>query len=110
MVSYKVTNQGGEILESGNLLSELIEHVVLLKIKNIEHKTNVLIRLNKNLYKYINQLSCFYNLSELHANLIENDWSYIDNFLSIYNQAEYINEYEFIKIEKNYEEIKEEVN
>lgn len=107
MCTYEVTTKSGKVLADGNLLSELIEHIVLLKIKTIERDTNVLTRLNKDLYKYLNQLSCFYNLSELHADLIENDWSYIENFLSIYNQRCYINESEYISIQKENE--KEEI-
>lgn len=103
MCTYEVTTKSGKVLADGNLLSELIEHIVLLKIKTIERDTNVLTRLNKDLYKYLNQLSCFYNLSELHANLIENDWSYIENFLSIYNQRCYIGESEYISIQKEHE-------
>lgn len=107
MCTYKVTTKGGKVLADGNLLSELIEHIVLLKINTIEKDTNVLTRLNKDLYKYLNQLSCFYNLSELHANLIEDDWTYIENFLSIYNQNCYIHESDHINIIKEFEHKKE---
>lgn len=103
MCTYSVVAKNGEILANGRLLSELIEHVVFLQIKKIEQQTNVLSRLDKDLYKYLNQLSCFYNLSELHANLIEEDWNYIDNFLNIYNQENYIPKKEFINIQKRKE-------
>lgn len=98
MCTYSVVAKNGEILANGRLLSELIEHVVFLQIKKIEQHSNVLTRLDRNLYKYLNQLSCFYNLSDMHADLIEQDWSYIDNFLNIYNQACYISKQEFIEI------------
>lgn len=98
MCTYTVVNKDGTVLAKGGLLSELIEHVVLLQIKKIEQHSNVLTRLDRNLYKYLNQLSCFYNLSDMHADLIEQDWSYIDNFLNIYNQACYISKQEFIEI------------
>jgi hypothetical protein len=101
---YIVSKNDGSLVAKGGLLSELIEHIVFLKIKEIEYNTNVLTRLNKDLYKYLNQLSCFYSLSEQHAALIEVDWSYIDNFLSIYNQVEYITESDFITIVKELED------
>lgn len=96
MPEYVVKQNNGITLASGRLLSELIEHVVFLRIKEIENKTNVLTKLDKNLYKYLNQLSCFYSLSDIHAEAIEMDWNYIENFLNIYNQEEYINKREFI--------------
>ncbi len=99
MPEYVVKQSNGTTLANGRLLSELIEHVVFLKIKEIENTTNVLTRLNKNLYKYLNQLSCFYSLSSIHAEAIEMDWQYIENFLNIYNQEEYIKKCEFISFE-----------
>lgn len=97
---YIVEKQDGSIIATGGLLSELIEHVVFLQIQDFEKHSNVLTRLYNDSYKYLNQLSCFYNLSEQHAALIEQNWSYIDNFLSIYNQDEYIKKEDFIYIKK----------
>lgn len=99
MSGYLVKNINNDIIATGSLLSELIEHVVFLKIKEIETNTNVLTRLDKNLYKYLNQLSCFYSLSSIHANAMELDWKYIENFLDIYNQEQYISKHEFIVFE-----------
>ncbi|MCD8845198.1 hypothetical protein [Staphylococcus gallinarum] len=101
---YIVEKQDGSLVAKGGLLSELIEHTVFLQIQHVERNSNVLTRLHNNLYKYLNQLSCFYNLSEEHAALIEFDWSYIENFLSIYNQSEYISESDFITITKELKE------
>lgn len=98
MCEYQVKTNGGNVIATGRLLSELIEHTVLLKIKEIEKETNVLIRLDRQIYKYLNQLSCFYNLSEIHAELIEQNWDYIENFLEIYNQDAFIEQTEFINI------------
>ncbi|WP_281512589.1 hypothetical protein [Mammaliicoccus vitulinus] len=104
MPEYIVKKNNGITLATGSLLSELIEHIVLMKISEIEKNTNVLSRLDKDLYKYLNQLSCFYSLSSIHAAAIEMDWQYIENFLDIYNQEKYINKCEFIVFEKYKEE------
>lgn len=101
---YIVEKQDGSLVAKGGLLSELIEHIVFLQIQHVEKNSNVLTRLHNNLYKYLNQLSCFYNLSEQHAALIEQNWSYIDNFISIYNQDEYIAQSDCIKIREVLEE------
>lgn len=101
---YIVEKQDGSFVAKGGLLSELIEHVVFLQIQHVENHSNVLTRLYNDSYKYLNQLSCFYNLSEQHAALIEQNWSYIDNFLNIYNQVNYIKKEDFINIR---EELKE---
>lgn len=100
MCEYIVKTLNGEKIASGKLLSELIEHIVFLKINEIEKQTNVLIRINKGIYKYLNQLSCFYNLSHINAELLEQEWNYVENFLSIYNQISYITKEEFITIER----------
>lgn len=104
MTDYVVKTNEGVTIAEGSLLSELIEHVVFLKIKEIENKTNVLTRLDRNLYKYLNQLSCFYSLSSIHAAAIEMDWKYIENFLEIYNQEQYISKCEFIVFEYDIQE------
>lgn len=104
MCEYIVQTRNGKLVTSGKLLSELIEQIVFLKIKEIESNTNILIRLDKGMYKYMNQLACFYNLSDINAEVIEQDWDYINNFLNIYNQKEYIKEYEFITIERKGDE------
>jgi len=103
MPMYEVNTKEGYTIANGSLLSELIEHIVILKIKEIENNTNVLTRLDKDLYKYLNQLSCYYSLSTIHAEAIELDWKYIENFLDIYNQKKYINECEFIVFKKKNE-------
>src|SRR5699024_4777950 len=100
MCEYIVETRSGKVITGGKLLSELIEQIVFLKINEIERNTNILIRLDKGIYKYLNQLSCFYNLSEINAEVIEQDWNYINNFLNIYNQKEYINESDFITIKR----------
>ncbi|MFW2451803.1 hypothetical protein ACN0TX_12200 [Staphylococcus cohnii] len=100
MCEYIVETRSGKVITGGKLLSELIEQIVFLKINEIERNTNILIRLDKGIYKYLNQLSCFYNLSDINAEVIEQDWNYINNFLNIYNQKEYINESDFITIKR----------
>ncbi|EOD3680215.1 hypothetical protein ACJP3S_002650 [Staphylococcus aureus] len=79
----------GEVLAKGGLLSELLELVVLKHIEYIESTTNVLIRLEKGYYKYLNQLSCIFKLSKEYAMTLEIDWDYIEIILDIYNQEDY---------------------
>ncbi|WP_343326907.1 hypothetical protein [Staphylococcus hominis] len=83
-----------------NILSELLELVVLKHIEYIESTTNVLIRLEKGYYKYLNQLSCIFKLSEEYAMTLEVDWNYIEIILDIYNQEKYISKESFIKIKE----------
>ncbi|MCH4519529.1 hypothetical protein [Staphylococcus haemolyticus] len=97
---YAVKKMNGEVLAQGSLLSELLELVVLKQIEYIESTTNVLIRLEKGYYKYLNQLSCIFKLSKEYAMTLEVDWDYIEIILDIYNQEDYISKENFIKIEE----------
>lgn len=97
---YAVKKMNGEVLAQGSLLSELLELVVLKKIEEVESTTNVLIRLEKGYYKYLNQLSCIFKLSKEYAMTLEIDWDYIEIILDIYNQEDYISKENFIKIEE----------
>lgn len=97
---YAVKKMNGEVLAKGSLLQELLELVVLKHIEYIESTTNVLIRLDKGYYKYLNQLSCIFKLSKEYAMTLEVDWDYIEIILDIYNQEDYISKENFIKIEE----------
>jgi hypothetical protein len=97
---YDVKKMNGEVLAKGGLLQELLELVVLKHIEYIESTTNVLIRLEKGYYKYLNQLSCIFKLSKEYAMTLEIDWDYIEIILDIYNQEDYISKENFIKIEE----------
>ncbi|PNN29600.1 hypothetical protein AL503_002135 [Staphylococcus haemolyticus] len=97
---YTVKKMNGEVLAKGSLLQELLELVVLKHIEYIESTTNVLIRLDKGYYKYLNQLSCIFKLSKEYAMTLEVDWDYIEIILDIYNQEDYISKENFIKIEE----------
>lgn len=97
---YTVEKMNGEVLEKGNLLDELLELVVFKHIEEIEKNTNVLTRLDKGYYKYLNQLSCIFKLSKEYAMTLEIDWNYIELILDIYNQEAYISNEDFIQIKE----------
>ncbi|AKL93511.1 hypothetical protein L2U01_13260 [Staphylococcus aureus] len=97
---YTVEKMNGEVLAKGNLLDELLELVVFKHIEEIEKNTNVLTRLDKGYYKYLNQLSCIFKLSKEYAMTLEIDWNYIELILDIYNQEAYISNEDFIQIKE----------
>lgn len=97
---YTVEKMNGEVLAKGNLLDELLELVVFKHIEDIEKNTNVLTRLDKGYYQYLNQLSCIFKLSSLYAETLELNWEYIELILNIYNQECYIDKEDFIQIKE----------
>jgi hypothetical protein len=99
---YSGKKMNGEVLaKKGNLLDELLELVVFKHIEEIEKNTNVLTRLDKGYYKYLNQLSCIFKLSKEYAMTLEIDWNYIELILDIYNQRSlYISNEDFIQIKE----------
>lgn len=97
---YTVVKMNGEVLAKGNLLDELLELVVFKHIEEIERNTNVLTRLDKDYYRYINQLSCIFKLSKEYAKALEVDWNYIELILDVYNQDSFISREDFIQIKE----------
>ncbi|CUT97028.1 conserved hypothetical protein [Staphylococcus capitis] len=97
---YTVEKLDGEILAKGNLLDELLELIVYKHIEDIEEKTNVLTRLDKGYYQYLNQLSCIFKLSSLYAETLNINWEYIEVILNIYNQEAFIPIEDFIQIKE----------
>ncbi len=105
-MKYTVERADGYQLIQGGLLSELLRYVISLHIKEIE-RLNVLYKLDKGLYRYLNQLATIYKLAEEYAELLELNWEYVEKILAIYNQHEYIEENQFIHIKRVKEEREE---
>lgn len=99
MTKYTVC-QNGEILAEGSILSELLEHIIINHINQLEKNTCTITRLEKGYYKYINQLSSVFTLSDLYDQAAQVSWDTINNVLMIFNQDDYISESEFISIQK----------
>lgn len=100
MKVYTVESQNGEVLAKGSILSELLEHIIINHINMIEKNTCTITRLEKGYYKYINQLSSIFSLSELYDQASQVSWDCINNVLVIYNQSDYISKNDFINIRK----------
>ncbi|WP_251522059.1 hypothetical protein [Staphylococcus sp. Marseille-Q6910] len=96
-IVYTGGDKEKELLK-GSVLSEIITTCILRQIKVLDDSVNTLTKIDKDYYKYFNQLSCIYNLAEDYAELFEIEWSYVENFLDIYNQARYLKEEDFIRI------------
>ncbi|MDU4468630.1 MAG: hypothetical protein E7I99_10210 [Streptococcus mitis] len=108
MRQYIVEKRGGYIITKGKVLSELIEHVYINQIHNIEQKYSTLTKVEKDYYQYMNQLSSIYNVADEYAKAIESAPCCLETILEVYNQEQFIESDEFINI-KISEEVKENV-
>jgi hypothetical protein len=91
--TYKII-QNGKIIYKGHILSELIETLILNQIKDIDENSNSLVKINKNMYAYLCELSNCYNHSKKYK------WDHIKIVEICINNKDFIEEKDFIHFEK----------
>ncbi|OFS55438.1 hypothetical protein HMPREF2664_04340 [Staphylococcus sp. HMSC064E03] len=104
--TYKII-QNGKVIYKGHILSELIETLILNQIKYIDENNNSLVKINKNIYAYLCELSNCYNDSK------EYEWEHIKIVEICFNNKDFIEEKDFIHFEKQdiqYKKIKNKLN
>lgn len=97
MALLSVETKNGEVIVRGKSLAELIEIIVLKKIKEIDEKYSAITKIERNYYQYMNQLGSIYNISEVYDAAIKEVPSCLKTIEDTYNQSDYIDESEFIK-------------
>lgn len=106
MNQYIIEKHGGQKIAEGKVLSELIEYICLNQIHQIDKKFSTITKIEKDYYKYMNQLASIYNTAKEYAEAIKSAPCCLDNILEVYNQEQYIQKVEFINI-KTIKEVKE---
>jgi hypothetical protein len=104
--TYKII-QNGKIIYKGHILSELIETLILNQVKDIDENSNSLVKINKNMYAYLCELSNCYNHSK------EYKWDHIKIVEICINNKDFIEEKDFIHFEKQdiqYKKMKSKLN
>lgn len=106
MNRYIIEKHGGHKIAEGKVLSELIEYICLNQIHQTDKKFSTITKIEKDYYKYMNQLASIYNTAKEYEEAIKSVPCCLDNILEVYNQEQYIEKVEFINI-KTIKEVKE---
>ncbi|MFH6326666.1 hypothetical protein ACHLQO_12265 [Staphylococcus aureus] len=96
LVEYIAKQKDGTILSKDIDISLVIQHVIEYKIENFEkHYNQYRGNLELNYYIYIGNLNEFYNSIENYSS----ELSLIDDFYKVYNNENFVDRTEIVRIE-----------